>query len=171
MCWLARELEITRLDARNGVLSVTFSQGVASFDLGKDAGKWAAQIKNPPSLLDKLGVKPGAKVAVLSIGDKDFLSALRERVPMLAESKAGAELDMLFYGVEQTKALENLAALRKAIKPSGAIWVISPKGKGTAVPEGDVRASAQAAGLVDVKVAAFSPTHTAAKLVIPVAKR
>jgi hypothetical protein len=34
-----------------------------------------------------------------------------------------------------------------------------------------VRAAASAAGLVDVKVAAFSATHSALKLVIPVKNR
>ena len=46
-----------------------------------------------------------------------------------------------------------------------------PKGKDTPVTETDARKAGLAAGLVDVKVAAFSPTHSALKFVIPVAKR
>lgn len=54
---------ITKLDAANGTLRVTFPEGTATFELGATAVRWAARIKNPPSLLDKLGVKPGMRVA------------------------------------------------------------------------------------------------------------
>lgn len=37
--------------------------------------------------------------------------------------------------------------------------------------ERDVMEAAKAAGLVDVKVARFSETHTAEKLVVPIAQR
>jgi hypothetical protein len=50
------------------------------------------------------------------------------------------------------------------------IWAITPKGK-DGIAEAAVVAAGKAAGLVDVKVAAFSPTHTAAKFVIPKAQR
>jgi hypothetical protein len=50
------------------------------------------------------------------------------------------------------------------------IWTVTPKGK-SGIKDTDVMAAGKAAGLVDVKVAAFSPTHTAAKFVIPKAQR
>ena len=49
--------------------------------------------------------------------------------------------------------------------------MVSPKGKGALVKDTDVMAAAREAGLVDTKVVSFSDTHTALKLVIPVAKR
>ena len=52
----------------------------------------------------------------------------------------------------------------------GGIWVVSPKGDPT-IRDVDVMAAAKAAGLVDVKVARWSDTHTALKLVIPKALR
>ena len=45
-----------------------------------------------------------------------------------------------------------------------------PKGR-PELREDDIRRAALAIDLVDVKVAAFSATHSALKLVIPVAKR
>ncbi|HWO72702.1 MAG TPA: DUF3052 family protein, partial [Dehalococcoidia bacterium] len=63
--------------------------------------------------------------------------------------------------------LAALATLRSLIKPSGAIWVVSPKGKAASIKDTDVMAAARAAGLVDTKVASFSPLDTALKLVIP----
>ena len=163
--------DITQLAAKDGTLTLTFSGGVASFELGKNAEKWAQKIKNPRGLLDKLGVNSASKVAAINVSDEDFLAQLGERVPKLAACKPGAELDVLFFGVEQERALVRLASLQKAIKKSGAVWVVSPKGKGTPVTESAVMSAAKVAGLVDVKVAAFSQTHTALKLVIPVAKR
>ncbi|PYR70118.1 MAG: hypothetical protein DMF88_03745 [Acidobacteria bacterium] len=53
---------------------------------------------------------------------------------------------------------------------SCAIWVIRPKGS-QQISESDVMKAGKAAGLVDVKVARFSETHTAEKFVIPVSRR
>ena len=50
------------------------------------------------------------------------------------------------------------------------MWVVYPKGR-TDPSEVDVLEAGKAAGLVDVKVARFSETHTALKFVIPVARR
>ena len=56
-------------------------------------------------------------------------------------------------------------------RPNGAIWVVSRKGKAATLRDVDVIAAARASGLVDNKVASFSATHTALRLVIPVAQR
>lgn len=162
---------ITSVEARDGELVITHGGGEAALALGPKAKTWAEKIKNPKGLLDKLGVKPGMRVAVVNVEDEDFLTQLGERVPKLAEPKPGAELDVLFYGVEEKEGLEWLESLRKAIKPSGVIWVVAPKGKGTPVTESDVMVGAKVAGLVDVKVAAFSATHTAHKFVVPKERR
>jgi hypothetical protein len=50
------------------------------------------------------------------------------------------------------------------------LWVIRPKGR-KEISEQSVMAAGKAAGLVDVKVVSFSPTHTAEKFVIPVKNR
>jgi len=67
--------------------------------------------------------------------------------------------------------LERLGALKKSLQPAGAIWVLRQKGPATRVTESAVMAAGKAAGLVDTKVVSFSDTHTAERLVIPVAKR
>jgi hypothetical protein len=45
------------------------------------------------------------------------------------------------------------------------IWFIYPKGRGHALTENDVRATALAAGIVDTKVCAVSPTLTGLRFV------
>jgi hypothetical protein len=144
---------------------------VAVFELGRDAENWAEKIRNPRGLLDKLGVKPGMKVAVIGVEDGDFLAQLQERVGELASGEPPTDADFVFYEADRVDDLVALAALRRAIKPAGGVWVVSPKGKTAQIKDLDVMAAARDAGLVDNKVVGFSATHTALKLVIPRANR
>jgi hypothetical protein len=73
-------------------------------------------------------------------------------------------------GVKENADLPRLTTLRAAIDKGGAVWVIWPKGR-KEFREDDVRAYGRAAGLVDVKVARFSDTLSALKMVIPRAQR
>lgn len=161
--------EITSLASEDGELRVGYAGNVAVFELGRNAGPWAKKIRNPRGLLDKLGVKPGMRVVVLGVEDADFLSQLRTRVEVLCEAGSGA--DIVFYEADRPRDLVRPAELRTALKPGGAVWVVSPKGKGIEVKDTDVMTAARAAGLVDTKVVSFSATRTALKLVIPKAQR
>lgn len=163
--------EITSLTGEDGELRVGYAGDVAVFELGRNAHTWAEKIRNPRGLLDKLGVKPGMRVVVLGVEDADFLTQLRSRVEPLCEDDAPSGADLLFYAADHLTDLERLATLRDALKPAGAVWVVSRKGRGIEVRDTDVIAAARAAGLVDTKVVSFSPTHTALKLVIPKAAR
>jgi hypothetical protein len=160
---------IKKLDATNGKLTVTHADGTAIFHLGPAAAEWADKIRNPKSLLDKLGVKPEHKIVVLGVRDTDFIADLKQRVPKL-RTRAGRDADVIVFGAESLDDLARLGALRSAIKPNGMIWTVTPKGKG-GIKDTDVMAAGKSAGLVDVKVAAFSETHSAAKFVIPKAMR
>ena len=100
----------------------------------------------------------------------DFESQLDARDVTRVEGEE-RDLDIVFYEADVVDDLVRLPALRSAIKPAGAVWVVSPKGKTARIRDVDVMAAARDAGLVDNKVASFSDTHTALKLVIPVADR
>jgi hypothetical protein len=163
---------ITALSVQHDALVLRHPGGEVALELGEKAARtWADKIKNPKGLLDKLGVKPGMRVAVADVTDTGFLEQLKGRAPKLGACKPGAALDVVFLGVSDLRGLDKLAEVKQAIADTGAVWVVSPKGRATPVPEADVRAAAVSAGLVDVKVAAFSATHTAAKLVMPAAQR
>jgi hypothetical protein len=162
--------EIASLDAADGELSVGYNGAVAVFELGREAEKWASKIRNPRGLMDKLGVKAGMRVAVLGVQDDDFDSQLDAREVTRVEGEQ-RDLDIVFYAAADVDDLARLPALRSAIKPAGALWVVSPKGKTARLKDVDVMAAAHDAGLVVPKVASFSETHTALKLVIPVADR
>jgi hypothetical protein len=162
---------ISTLDADAGTLRVTFPEGVALFELGTAAAKWAEKIRNPRSLLDKLGVKPGMRAAVVGIDDAAFLDRLAERTDDISRRTPKKGTEIIFFGANELGDLARLEKLRAYLTPPGAIWVVHPKGKGAPFKDVDVFAAAKRAGLVDVKVASFSETHTAEKLVVPVAKR
>ena len=162
---------ITKAEADAGTLRVTFPGGTAAFELGSSAAKWAEKIRNPPSLLDKLGVKPDMRVAVLGVDDDAFLEQLAERTSDIARRTPKKDTDVIVFGANSVTDLSRLEKLRGYLTPAGAIWVVHTKGKGAAFKDVDVFAAAKQAGLVDVKVAAFSPTHTAEKLVVPVKLR
>ena len=122
-------------------------------------------------LLDKLGVKPGMRVAVIDITDADFLARLAERTSDVTLGPPLPDTDIVFLGADNVDELERIAVLRSALVPSGAIWVVSRKGKAATLRDVDVIDAAKSVGLVDNKVASFSRTHTALRLVIPVALR
>jgi len=161
--------DIKKLDVNGGKLIVSYDKGTASFHLGLRAPSWADKIRKPKSLLDKLGVKPEHRVCTIKIKDADFMVDLKLRVPGVAV-RLVRNADVIIYGAETQADLSRLRDLRYAIKPDGMIWTVTPKGKG-GIREADVMAAGKAVGLVDVKVAAFSPTHTALKFVIPKAMR
>ena len=163
--------DISSLSDANGDLRVGFSGGVAVFELGPDATKWARQIRNPRGRLDKLGVKSGARVAIVGIDDAVFLAELQARAPDLSDASLVPDADVIFFAADEIAALSRLPELRAALDKKGAIWVISRKGKAATLKDTEVMAAAREAGLVDTKVVAFSTTHTALKLVIPVANR
>jgi hypothetical protein len=158
--------------AADGVLTLAGKDGgELVLELGPAAATWAEKIRHPKSRLDKLGVKPGMKVSVIAVDDPDLRAELAARgadASFAPKPRAGSAL--IFFGATRTAELARLATLRASLDPAGGIWVIRPKGV-TSITEKDVLAAAPKAGLVDVKVVAFSPTHTAEKLVIPVARR
>ena len=122
-------------------------------------------------LLDKLGVKPGMRVALLDIDDAEIRPLIAERTTDVTEGWPEPETDVVLLGADTLEALEPLEALATRMRPNGAIWVVSRKGKAATLRDVDVMDAARDAGLVDNKVASFSPTHTALRLVIPLARR
>lgn len=156
-------------EARRGVLAVKWADGAAAFQLGAQAEKWALKIRYPRSRMEKLGVKPGLRVAVLDVDDRSFWRELEATGAVAGEelTKAG---DLIFFGVADPAPLRRLRELRRHLQPAGAIWVVWPRGQAH-IKEDHVRAAALACGLVDVKVCAFSQTLSALKLMIPRGQR
>lgn len=130
-----------------------------------------AEVVYTRPLIDKLGVKPGARVAIIDIDDPDFRRVLSDRTHDITEGDPLPETDLVFIGVDDGSGLRRLGFLRDRIVPNGAIWVVSRKGKAATVRDIEVIEAAKAAGLVDNKVMSFSAERTSLRLVIPVVLR
>jgi hypothetical protein len=135
--------------------------------MGREA---TCTIRQPRPLIDKLGVKPGARVSLVGVEAPGFREELSARGADVSDGRTRKESDLVFVAMLDRRGLDRLASLRQAIKPNGAIWVLWPKGR-KELREDDVRRRAVAEGLVDVKVVSFSEELSGLKLVIPLARR
>jgi hypothetical protein len=130
-------------------------------------------------LLDKLGIRPGMRVALVGaledeeeVGDEGpFRARLAERTSDITEGRPKPDSDIVLLAADTTDELGALADLRSRIRPAGAIWVVSRKGKAATLRDVEVMAAARENGLIDNKVVAFSTRRTTIRLVIPVALR
>jgi len=116
-------------------------------------------------LLDKLGVKPGARVAVVGMDDASFVKLLRTRTSDVVLGKPRRVCDIVFLGASTKKELERLRDAKGWIEPNGAVWVVRPKGGRSELRDTDLIDAGLAAGLVDNKIASFSDTHGAMRFV------
>jgi hypothetical protein len=160
---------IHAVEAKDGWLTDHCPEGTAEFELGARAEKWAAKILHPAQRIDKLGVKEGLQVVLLGIKDKSFLNELKARTKYTSLTPK-KDADLIFMAAHTSGDLKRLETLQDGIKANGAIWTIYPKGV-QSITEAEVLAACKKAGLVDVKVVSFSPTHTALKMVIPKSRR
>lgn len=122
------------------------------------------------SRIEKLGVKPGTEILVLGVeGDCQFMDELRAQG---AKVRTGGNkpMDMIFALFRHRNDLRRLRSLVPRLKADGVLWTLRPKGSSD-LKESEMMRAGQEAGLVDVKVVAFSAILTAEKFVIPVAKR
>jgi hypothetical protein len=122
-------------------------------------------------LLDRLGVKPGMRVALIGFRDAAFEAQLGERGAAPETGPARPGLDMLFYMAREPAQLLSLGELSALIHDAGALWVLQVKGPGLKVREVDVIEAGKASGLVDNKIASFSDLYAAMRLVVPLARR
>lgn len=162
--------EMQMAEARRGVLHVKWPAGTVDLQLGSDAERWALAIRYPRGRLDKLGIKPGMRVAVVGLDDAGFLAELRGRTGDVTIGRPKKETEAVLVALSRRADLPRLKALRAAIKKNGMIWVVWPKGR-KEFREDDARAYGPTAGLVDVKVMSFSDTLSGLKMVIPVKDR
>ncbi|GIK66073.1 MAG: DUF3052 domain-containing protein [Chloroflexota bacterium] len=129
------------------------------------------------SLVEKLGIKLGAKIAILNApANYDVtLGPLPDGVERSESIQAGADLDFIqFFTTSRAEFLAQFDTLKAAIKQNGMVWVSWPK-KAAKMPtdldENIVRDIALENGLVDVKVAAIDEVWSGLKLVYRVKDR
>jgi Protein of unknown function (DUF3052). len=104
-------------------------------------------------------------VAIVDLDDAGFLSLLRERTSDVVQGRPRRTCDLVFMGLRDVADLRRLEDVKRWIEPNGAIWVVRAKGAGAPIKDTDVIEAGLAAGLVDNKIASFSDTHSAMRLV------
>lgn len=155
----------------DGELRLQTAEGLASFHLGSAAaGKWLEKILHPKSRIEKLGVKAGSKVSLISQFDADFLSEVQALTKSVTKGKTVSDAEHIFFAADSKEDFSALTKIGKAMSGAAALWIVYPKGQKD-ITENDVLAAGRRSGLKDVKVVGFSATHTALKFVIPLAKR
>jgi len=127
------------------------------------------------SLIKKLGINPGFRVALLN--PPPGYHALLEELPadVTTLDTLDGVFDLIqFFTSEQAALAEHFPALKKALKPAGMLWVSWPK-KAAKLPtdlnENIIRDIGLQNGLVDVKVIAVDEKWSGLKFVYRVKDR
>jgi hypothetical protein len=120
-------------------------------------------------LVRKLGIKPGARLALLHAPDgfDGVLGELPEGVALRRRLRGPSDVIVSFH-VDQIELQRRLPALRAALSHDGGLWLAWPKrssGVATDLGEGEVRRLGLDAGLVDNKVCAIDATWSGLRFV------
>jgi len=127
------------------------------------------------ALVDKLGVKPGARVVLVNApeGFESALEPLPQGATVRRRLQGGTDVAVMFSTSRAALAHE-WVQLTDAVGPTGAVWVAWPK-KASGVPtdmtEHAVRDVVLPTGWVDVKVAAIDSTWSGLKCVLRLERR
>ena len=127
------------------------------------------------SLVDKLGIKEGMKVAILH-PPENYRATLG---PLPAKTVAGkklqAETDFIQFFTKSRRELEgDFPSLKRALAQNGMLWISWPKGASktaTDLSENVVREIGLAHGLVDIKVCAVDEKWSGLKFVYRIKDR
>ncbi len=156
--------------AVDGELRLQTVDGLAIFHLGADAAKWCDKILHPKSRIEKLGVKPGARVSLLGSFEAEFLTEISKLTKSASKGKVATNTECIFFAADSKEDFGALAKISQSMKGATALWIVYPKGQ-KHITENDVLAAGRKSGLKDIKVVGFSATHTALKFVIPLVSR
>jgi hypothetical protein len=124
-------------------------------------------------VLQKLGIKPGMRVALEGLVPEEVVERVRsmEEVEVVDPGSDPAHV-VLYRLADLGDAKPTLARLRKAIVPHGAIWVLTAKkGAPDYVKQEALIPLGKAVGLVDNKIASVDEATSAIRFVIPLAQR
>jgi hypothetical protein len=126
-------------------------------------------------LVRKLGIKPGARVAMINAPD-DFdatLGELPDGATVTTRPRGPNDVIVSFHH-DASELERRLPVLRRALNPDGGLWLAWPKrasGIATDLSDGEVRRLGLEAGLVDNKVCAIDATWSGLRFVYRLADR
>ena len=162
--------DIKSVMAEDGELRIKTNHGAFAFVVGSSAENWRQKILHPKTRVEKLGVKAGMRVAILGAPEAEFLKELKPSKAAITNGNADLNAEIIFWFVGEKSGLSGMPRIAKKLQGAAGLWIVYPKGK-KKITENDVLSAGRKAGLKDVKVVGFSPTHTALKFVIPAQMR
>ena len=125
-------------------------------------------------LAKKLGIREGARIAVLS-APKGFAESLKLPTGVQLKRDARGRLDVVLFFVTRSGELtRRFPTLARALEPDGGLWIAWPKrtsGVATDLSENPIRDIGIANGLVDNKVAAIDDAWSGLRFVYRLADR
>src|SRR3981081_1585162 len=83
--------------------------------LGREDARSLGDTAPTRPLLDKLGVKPGSRVAIVDLDDPGFVSLLRERTADIVKGKPREPVDLVFMGATDISDLRRVEEGEKRI--------------------------------------------------------
>jgi hypothetical protein len=127
----------------------------------------------------KLGVKPGARIALVGApgGFASTLGELPDGAVARPLGRGAGRADVIICFARSSAELARaLPSLPRRLEPAGGLWIAwpkksSPKPIATDLTEAEVRARGLATGLVDNKVCAIDDTWSGLRFVVRLADR
>jgi hypothetical protein len=121
-------------------------------------------------LVEKLGIKPGARVSVMNA--PPGYRALLEPLPpdLKLNDRPGQSTDLVhLFAIDREALVATLVSLRHKLRTDTPVWVSWPKKSSkvpTTITEDVIREVALPLGFVDIKVCAVSEIWSGLKLVV-----
>ena len=117
-------------------------------------------------LAEKLGIKEGARLAILGAPDGFTIDSLPPAVDVRTSARGVHDVILSFH-TARAELAKRLPSLMRALDVDGGLWISWPKkasGVATDITEDVVREVALPTGLVDVKVCAVDGTWSGLRL-------
>ena len=108
---------IQDVTTRGGKLTVVSPHATVVMTLGADAAaKWMKKIQEPPkALIDKLDVKPTAKVWLFGIDDETLIAQTTARAAKTTSGSSASACDVVFVSVSSDQQLDRIDRAVKEI--------------------------------------------------------
>lgn len=151
--------QISSVVVDGGHVVVATAEGDVVLDLGDEAAAWARALTTPPpSLTDKLGVRPGTAVWLVGDAPAEIVGAVGSCARASADGAA-----LVVVTVASIDDLGRLPSLLDEHDVRVPVWVVHGKGSAAAPGAGAVREVLRAAGYRDTKVTAVSDSASATR--------
>lgn len=142
-----------KVSTEGTLLVISQTRSKISFELGSALNQWVKKIRNPPSRIDKLGVKPGMRCWLGGRFEAAFQAELKAAGATM--TKQIPKCSIAFRHIAHRDQLDQLIECCEALPAKTNLWVVWPKGNSD-VTQAEVLSTVQRSGFGPSKTASFS---------------